>query len=136
LVLVGLVPALLFLDLFVLHRNARVVPFKEALWMSMFWVSVSLAFGRFVWFQAASSRSLSFWRRLAGSFALRAKGRGDPDPPRDLTSGDPLRVSTALRRTGHKRYGSLGRIEPEGVRWLGRTRSQQVRLRTTHGESR
>jgi tellurite resistance protein TerC len=30
-VFVGLVLALLFLDLFVLHRNARVVPFGEAL---------------------------------------------------------------------------------------------------------
>ena len=31
LVFVGLVLALLFLDLFVLHRNARKVPFKEAI---------------------------------------------------------------------------------------------------------
>ncbi len=30
LVFVGLVLALLFLDLFVLHRNAREVPFREA----------------------------------------------------------------------------------------------------------
>ncbi len=49
LVFVGLVLALLFLDLFVFHRNAREVPFKEALWLSVFWIAVSLAFGGFVW---------------------------------------------------------------------------------------
>jgi tellurite resistance protein TerC len=39
----GLVLALLFLDLLVLHRNAREVPFREALWLSAFWIAVSLA---------------------------------------------------------------------------------------------
>jgi len=48
----GLVGALLFLDLFVLHWGAREIPFKEALWMSGFWIAVSLAFGGFVWFLA------------------------------------------------------------------------------------
>jgi tellurite resistance protein TerC len=41
----GLVLALLVLDLFVLHRNAREVAFKEAMWLSVFWIAVSLAFG-------------------------------------------------------------------------------------------
>jgi tellurite resistance protein TerC len=48
-VFVGLVVALLFLDLFVLHRKAKEIPFKEALWLSGFWIAVSLAFGAFVW---------------------------------------------------------------------------------------
>jgi hypothetical protein len=48
----GLVLALLILDLFVLHRNAREVPFKEAIWLSVFGIAVSLAFGGFVWFLA------------------------------------------------------------------------------------
>ena len=48
----GLVLALLFFDLFVLHRDAREVPFREALWLSVFWIAVSLAFGGFVWFLA------------------------------------------------------------------------------------
>src|ERR671932_2041082 len=52
LVFVGLVLVLLFLDLFVLHRNAREVPFREALWLSAFWIAVSLAFGGFVWYLA------------------------------------------------------------------------------------
>lgn len=44
-VFIGLVVLLLFLDLFVLHRNAREIPFKEALWVSGFWIAISLAFG-------------------------------------------------------------------------------------------
>src|SRR5215212_4071976 len=53
LVFVGLVLALLFLDLFVLHRNAREVPFKEVMWLSGFWIAISLAFGGFVWYLAS-----------------------------------------------------------------------------------
>ncbi|HZC85060.1 MAG TPA: hypothetical protein VE194_11550, partial [Rubrobacter sp.] len=52
LVFIGLVLALLFVDLFLLHRDAREVPFKEAIWLSVFWIAVSLAFGGFVWFLA------------------------------------------------------------------------------------
>ncbi len=47
---IGLVAVLLFLDLFVLHRGAREVPFKEALWLSIGWIAISLAFGGFIWF--------------------------------------------------------------------------------------
>ena len=49
-VFAGLVVVLLVLDLFVLHRKAKEVPFREALWLSGFWIAVSLAFGGFVWF--------------------------------------------------------------------------------------
>jgi tellurite resistance protein TerC len=52
LVFFGLVLVLLVLDLFVFHRNAREVPFKEALWLSGFWIAISLAFGGFVWLLA------------------------------------------------------------------------------------
>lgn len=45
-----LVAVLLFVDLFVLHRGARKIPFEEALWMSGGWVLISLAFGGFVWY--------------------------------------------------------------------------------------
>lgn len=45
----GLVAVLLFIDLFVLHRGARKIPFKEALWLSGGWIFISLAFGGFVW---------------------------------------------------------------------------------------
>jgi tellurite resistance protein TerC len=60
LVFVGIVLALLFLDLFVLHRNAREVPFKEALWLSGFWIAISLAFGGFVWFLAGVIGAIVF----------------------------------------------------------------------------
>lgn len=46
---IGLVATLLFVDLFVLHRGARKIPFKEALFMSGFWIAISLAFGGFIW---------------------------------------------------------------------------------------
>ncbi len=48
----ALVLVLLFLDLFVFHRGAREVPFGEAMWLSGFWIAISLAFGGFVWFIA------------------------------------------------------------------------------------
>lgn len=49
-VFIGVVATLLFLDLFVLHRGARRIPFREALWLSAGWISVALAFGAFVYF--------------------------------------------------------------------------------------
>ena len=52
LVFVGLVLTLLFLDLFVLHREARKISFRESLRLSGFWISISLAFGGFIWFIA------------------------------------------------------------------------------------
>lgn len=48
-VFLGLVALLLFLDLFVLHREAREIPFREALLLSAGWISISLLFGGFVW---------------------------------------------------------------------------------------
>jgi tellurite resistance protein TerC len=51
-VFVGLVVGLLFLDLFVLHRNAKKIPFRESLRFTGFWVAVALAFGGFVWYLA------------------------------------------------------------------------------------
>ena len=41
LVFAGVVLVLIFLDFFVFHREAREVPFKEALWLSAFWIAVS-----------------------------------------------------------------------------------------------
>ena len=65
----GLVLALLILDLFVLHRNAREVPFKEAIWLSVFWIAVSLTFGGFVWRPVLSLTWCRFrsWPTLLGS---------------------------------------------------------------------
>jgi tellurite resistance protein TerC len=55
LIFAALVAVLLFLDLFVFHRGAKEVPFKEAMWLSGFWIAISLVFGGFVWAVAGSS---------------------------------------------------------------------------------
>ena len=51
-VFAGLVVGLLFLDLFVLHRGARKIPFKESLRFTGGWIAVALAFGGFIWYLA------------------------------------------------------------------------------------
>jgi tellurite resistance protein TerC len=40
---------MLALDLFVLHRGAKEISFKEAAGLSAFWISLALLFGVFVW---------------------------------------------------------------------------------------
>jgi tellurite resistance protein TerC len=60
----ALVAVLLFLDLFVFHRGAREVPFKEAMWLSGFWIAISLAFGRFVWAVAGPSAGGEYLGRV------------------------------------------------------------------------
>ena len=47
----GLVVLLLALDLFVVHRKAHVIPFKEALGWSVFWIGLALAFNGWLWWQ-------------------------------------------------------------------------------------
>jgi len=46
---VGLIIALLALDLFVFHREAHEVSFREATKFSIFWISLGLLFGVFMW---------------------------------------------------------------------------------------
>jgi tellurite resistance protein TerC len=48
-VLAVVVGSLLALDLLVLHRDAKAVPFREAAAWSAVWISIALAFGAFVW---------------------------------------------------------------------------------------
>jgi tellurite resistance protein TerC len=54
------VVGLLFLDLFVLHRSARKIPFRESLRFTGFWVAVALAFGGFVWYLAGSEVAMEY----------------------------------------------------------------------------
>src|SRR5215813_13501210 len=51
---------LLFLDLAVLNRGHRVIPFKNALMMSAFWISLALAFAVFVHFWMGPGKALEF----------------------------------------------------------------------------
>ena len=63
LVFAGLVLALLLLDLFVLHRNARKISFKESLWLSGV---LDLRSPRLWSFYLAYSRSGGGWRVPGG----------------------------------------------------------------------
>jgi tellurite resistance protein TerC len=56
----GLVLALLALDLGVFHRSAHAVTIKEAATWSVVWVAVSLAFNGFVYYQFGPDRALEF----------------------------------------------------------------------------
>ncbi len=60
LVLVG---ALLALDLFVFHRHAHEVKFKEAVKMSLFWIGVALAFNAGLFYFEGRKKAMEF---LAG----------------------------------------------------------------------
>lgn len=51
---------LLVLDLFVFHRKSHVVDVKEALWMSVFWIGVAIAFNVFVYFFRGTEDALNF----------------------------------------------------------------------------
>ena len=48
----ALVLLMLVLDLFVLHRDAKEISFREAAVLSAFWVALALLFGIFVWIWA------------------------------------------------------------------------------------
>jgi len=49
LLLALIVGSMLALDLLVLHREAKPVPFREAAGWSVVWISIALAFGAYVW---------------------------------------------------------------------------------------
>jgi len=51
---------ILFLDLAVLNRGHRVIPFKKALLMSAFWVSLALAFAVFIHYCMGPAKALEF----------------------------------------------------------------------------
>ncbi|HEY7402943.1 MAG TPA: TerC family protein [Candidatus Angelobacter sp.] len=52
--------ALLFLDLAVLNRGNRVVPFKKALLMSAFWIGLAMAFAIFIHQWMGPTKALEF----------------------------------------------------------------------------
>ena len=65
LLFLGLVLALLVLDLGVLNRGARTPSVRKSLWMSAFYISVALAFGGFVWWELGPDDGINF---LTGFF--------------------------------------------------------------------
>ena len=50
----------LALDLFVFHRQAHAVRFREALGWTFFWIGLSLAFNLWIWFEAGGGPALEF----------------------------------------------------------------------------
>ncbi len=52
---------LLALDLFVINRNPHEIKTKEAFWTSMFWISISLVFNAFVFYERGVTAGLEFF---------------------------------------------------------------------------
>ncbi|MGI8648824.1 MAG: TerC family protein [Rubrobacter sp.] len=67
---VGLVVSLLFIDLFVLHRKAREIPFREALLMSGGWIAISLAFGGFIWSITGTAVAIEYYAAYLVEWSL------------------------------------------------------------------
>jgi len=61
---------LLALDLFVFHRKAHVVSFKEAAGWSAFWVSLSLGFCGLVWYHMGHTKGVEFLTGYMIEYAL------------------------------------------------------------------
>ena len=57
---IGLVVALLALDLGVLHRASREIGVKESLALSTFYITLGLAFGGFVWWQLGAQAGVEY----------------------------------------------------------------------------
>jgi len=57
---IGLVVALLALDLGVLHRDSREIGVKESLALSAFYITLGLAFGGFVWWQLGAQAGVEY----------------------------------------------------------------------------
>lgn len=59
-VFIAIFVAALFLDLFVFHRKAHVIPVKEALKLVGFWVSLALLFNALVYFTRGPEKAIEF----------------------------------------------------------------------------
>lgn len=64
----ALVILLLVFDLFVVHRRAHVIPFREALGWSIFWIGLALAFNGWVWWEYAAKEGPAAGRDAAAKF--------------------------------------------------------------------
>lgn len=64
----ALVLVLLAFDLLVIHRRAHVIPFREALTWSVFWILLALAFNGWVWWDSARRLGSAEGQRLASEF--------------------------------------------------------------------
>ncbi|MCI0342293.1 MAG: TerC family protein [Planctomycetales bacterium] len=67
-----LIVVLLTVDLLVLHRKAHEVRFREALWESLGWIGVSLAFGAWIWHRYGAAGGFEWLTGYAIEKALSA----------------------------------------------------------------
>lgn len=61
LIFLGLVIALLALDLGVLHRHDREIEIRDSLWLSAGYIAVALLFGAWVWWQIGPQSGLEYY---------------------------------------------------------------------------
>ncbi len=66
----ALVIALLAFDLFVVHRKAHAVPFREAAGWSVFWIAVALGFNGWVWMSHGAEKASLFFQAYLTEKAL------------------------------------------------------------------
>ena len=55
-----MVAILLLLDLYVFNRKNKVMKIKEALWWSLFWIGLAIAFNVFLYFNSGGKAALQF----------------------------------------------------------------------------
>ena len=65
-----LVVVLLAFDLFVVHRKAHAVPFREALGWSAFWIAVALGFNGWIWWEYGAENAALFFQAYVTEKAL------------------------------------------------------------------
>jgi tellurite resistance protein TerC len=65
LLFIGIVAALLVLDLGVLHRKPREIPAAESLWMSALYTGVACAFGAWVWWRMGAESGMAYFTGFA-----------------------------------------------------------------------
>jgi tellurite resistance protein TerC len=61
----GVVIALLALDLGVLSRGAKEIPVSRSLWMSAFYTAVACAFGVWVWWRMGAESGMAYFTGFA-----------------------------------------------------------------------
>lgn len=59
-IFIGIILVLLALDLGVFHRKAHEVSIRESMWMSLFYVTIALLFGVFVWWEMGAQSGKEF----------------------------------------------------------------------------
>ncbi|MCS7297898.1 MAG: TerC/Alx family metal homeostasis membrane protein [Bacteroidia bacterium] len=67
---IAVVTGYLFLDLGFLHKHARALTFRQAIWQSLLIVFIALAFGIFVFFQKGGAAAAEYYSAYVIEYAL------------------------------------------------------------------